>query len=91
MQKQGLSAKEIAHAFGVSMATAYRVLSNVDTIRIGRCVRVSPQELQRAIQENGGRLPTAPTASDQRTPGSVAVQRKRRQQPTKHISRLEQE
>lgn len=57
--KNWLSAKDIQYDLHVSRATAYRMLGNLPTIRVGRCLRVSRADLLRAIQENDGVLPTS--------------------------------
>lgn len=58
--KNLLTAKDIQSELHVSRSTAYRVLENVPTIRIGRCLRVSRSDLAQAIRDNGGVLPTSP-------------------------------
>lgn len=57
--KNWLSAKDLQYDLHVSRATAYRMLGNLPTIRVGRCLRVSRDDLLRVMQENGGILPTS--------------------------------
>lgn len=56
-----LSAKDLQHELHVSRSTAYRILDNVPTVRVGRCLRVARADLAQAMRANDGILPTSPT------------------------------
>ncbi len=50
-----LSGEEVARILNISKAFAYHLMANgqIQTIRMGRSVRVRPEDLERFIQESG--------------------------------------
>ena len=54
-QQQLLTVEEVAHVLGVSKRTVWRLIAGreLDTVRIGRCVRIKALSVYRLVERGG--------------------------------------